>query len=436
VYWNGQVWPRILEAAILLLLMDFRRPAIAVSLLLVMAGLGMLWLRARQSAGMDFYQVWVGARMARETESFYSPATGARMGDYYFREAVAQGRSQRQIAVAQYRRNLELVGTPLLFSAYSILPRDYERALLIFQLAALACLAGWIAILARIFAYDTLQALVIAGFLFVIAEPTGSDIAVGNLNQLMALLVAAAAFATVRHRFAAAGAILAVATLLKPYVILTIPFVYLFWIVRRRWKDIAAHLAGAAIASVAAIVASIVYFGSWTIWTEWLIAFRTMNPAIISIDIGNMALAALSRPASIVLFAAGIAATIFAAFRRPSDDVLPILLGCAVFQLVSPLVWLHYLVLVMPLVFWLLRPASPRHAQIAGAVSLALIAVKPWDALVPTVEWVAVGVNVGLAITIASVILSREDGEGSPAGRRSFALSDAQDETATPSEAR
>lgn len=381
------------------------RPALAVALLLVIAGLGTVWIQARSSAGIDFYQMWIGARMAREAENFYSPETRAVMGELYLRQAVADGASPRQVAVAQHRRNLEVLSTPLLYTLYVFLQTDYERALLLFQLIVFAALAGWVVIFGRLFGFDNLLILLVLAVLLLAFEPVRSDAAVANMNHIMLLLLALAGLQTARKRFALAGAILAIATLTKPYVILTFAVTYLFWIAARRWRDLAQHAAGAAAATVVALIASSAWFGSATIWLEWLRAFRAIPSSMIPIDLGNFALAALTRPMSIVVFAAAVVALAVAAFRaKPgaSFDVAAIALGCVLFQFVSPLVWAHHLLLSVPLMLWLLRPAASRPRQIAGAVGLALIAVEPWGTFVPTVTWVALGVNAGLAVAFVA----------------------------------
>jgi hypothetical protein len=178
-------------------------------------------------------------------------------------------------------------------------------------------------------------------------------------------------------------------------------------------------------AAIASVTAGSIYFRSATIWGEWLAALRALPDDIVPVDIGNFSLALIvrqltGRHASAVLLLIVVAVTLFVAFRRRparAGDTALIALGCVGLHLVSRLVWLHYYVLAIPLIMWLLRPAHGSPAvrrQIAGGVALLLIAVRPWDDFVPTAMQVAMLVNAGLLLafgaTLRDVSLLGQDG--------------------------
>ncbi|HUP50789.1 MAG TPA: glycosyltransferase 87 family protein [Thermoanaerobaculia bacterium] len=392
-----------------------RFAAIALALLLCVAGSAAFWSAARSTAAMDFYQIWIGARMARETRHFYDPATATRMGETYLRQAIEEGASPLHIAVARYRRNLEMFSTPFLYTIYSPLRGPYERDLLRFQIVVFVSFLVWVAIFTRLFGWELPASLLLLAFLLLAFEPLRSDVRVGNVNHVVLALLALGAGATVKRQFVAAGALLAIATMVKPHVVLIIPVTYLFWSAQRRWRDLVRHAAGAAIATAAAVIAGSIYFRSATIWLEWLNALRAMPREIVPLEVGNFALAVVVRErtgldAALLLLLAGAAALAAVAFRwKPGSraDAALIPLGCVLFLLSSPLVWLHYLLLTVPLVIWLLRPAEgsgvlPR--QLAGVVALALLAVTPWDALMPSVLEVATFANAGLLIAFVATL--------------------------------
>ena len=390
-----------------------RTTAIALAILLCMTGAVSFWSAARASAGMDFYQMWIGGRMARETTRFYAPDTRARMGEQYRREAIESGTSQRHIAVATYRRNLEVLSTPLLYTLYAPLRGSYERDLLLFQIVVFLSFLGWVTLFARALGWNAPMTLLLLAFMLLAFEPVRSDARVSNMNHVIILLLAVAAWLTLVGRFAAAGAVLAIATLTKPYVILAIAVTWLFMSVRRRWRDLTRHAAGVIGAGVVAAVVSSLYFGSATVWPEWLAAFRSMPSDMIPLEVGNIALAVVLRQLTglslgwLLLIAVGVVTAFFAARWKPGReaDVAAIALGCVAFQFGSPLVWVHHLLLTVPLVMFLLRPAgaveTSRNAtrrQLAGAGALALIAVEPWAGAVPTMIQVGAFINVGLLV--------------------------------------
>lgn len=391
-----------------------RAAAIGVLVVLAVAGLERVWSVARASAGIDFYQMWLGPRFAGERD-FYSVETRTRIGGEYARRARIDEQSPRRVAVADYRRNLETLSTPLLYTLYAPLRGGYERDLLIFHALVLAALVGWVALLARTFGLNAVVALALFSLLTLAFEPVRSDARVANMNHLMLLLLAIAAALTAKRMLFLAGAVLALAALTKPYVVAVLPLTWAFCILRGRWRDLGAHTAGAAVAGAAGIAVSSAFFGSPTIWLDWLRAFRAMPREMTPIDAGNFSLSRIvfeftGSDISIALIVLFIAVAIVAAARGraspPDIDLLAIGLGCAALQLASPLLWVHHLLLAVPLIAFLLRPvfdgedARPRHA--AAVVALGLLTIEPWATLVSTVTQVALLANAGLLIAFAA----------------------------------
>jgi len=400
--------------------MPAKAAVVVLLLILAMTGLVALWSLGRSSAGIDFYQMWVGPRIAREVQDFYAPATRARMGEEYVRRAKAEEPSSvRRLAVAGYRRNLELLSTPFLYLLYAPLRGTYEDDLVIFQALAILAFAAWAALLTRTFGYGVVAALLFFDVLLLAFEPVRSDARVVNMNHVLLLMIALAAALTAHRRYALAGAVLALATLTKPYVILTLPLTYAFMLVRARWRPLFAHAGGAAAAACAGIAVSSMYFGSAGIWIEWLRAFAAMPSSMIPLEIGNFAMSGLLRRLwnvdlswALMLLACGAAVLI--ARRARSDrhaDLLALGLGCTIFQFGSPLVWVHHLLLSVPLVAYLLRPlgddespAKASYRQCAAAVALAILAVEPWARFVPTMAAVAAITNVGLVLAYGTAL--------------------------------
>ncbi len=363
--------------------------------------------------------MWVGPRVARETRNFYAPATRARMGEEYVRRAVTEERSPRRLVVARYRKNLELLSTPFLYTIFSPFRGTYERDLFFFQIIVLASFIAWVTLFARTCGYGIVATLLLLDVLLLAFEPVRSDARVVNMNHIILLLIAVAAALTAHRRLALAGAVLTLATLTKPYVILVIPLTYAFWLVRARWRDVIAHASGAVAAAIAGLAVSSMYFRSPRIWIDWLRAFAEMPASMVPLEIGNFSLSALLRSvisidiSPVVVLIAG-AAAVLAARRARSErhvDLLALGLGCLIFQFGSPLVWVHHLLLSVPVIAYLLRPGGegegPVHAtgrQIAAAIALAMVAVEPWAQWVPTVGQVAAIVNGGLVIAYGTAL--------------------------------
>jgi len=373
-----------------------------------------LWNVARSTAGMDFYQMWVGARAAREFDRFYEIDTRREMGRVFVERAHTEERSIRRIVVAQYRSELETLSTPLLYTIYSPLRGSYERDLLLFQIAVLGAFAGWVALLSYTYKYSLPGALLFYLALAILFAPVTSDLRVGNMNHIILLLLATAIWLLARGRLGSSAAVFMMATLIKPYTILVIPMLIAFSLARREWRRALRIVAGAAAAGVAGLVAAIMYFGETAVWLDWLREFQAMPAEMVPVTLGNFAFSRIVRDLSggfdVSLIAMAVLGAIAVVMARrsapgPHGDFLAAGLGCVVFQFGSPIVWLHHLLLSLPLLAYLLRPASAaelprnvRRRQIAAAAAFLILAVEPWEAMLPTAMQVAATVNVGLLI--------------------------------------
>jgi len=407
---------------------------IAILALCGVVGTVHLWTLARSTAGMDFYQMWVGARAAREFENFYSPVTKSEMGAEYLRRAQVEERSIRRLVVAHHRRELETVGTPLLYTTFAPLRGTYERGLFIFQILILASFVVWMTLLLRTYGYSLPAALAFFAAVVLIFGAVKSDVRVGNINQGILLLIAFSVHLLSRRHYAYAGVILSLATLIKPYTMLVVPLLVAICLLQRRWSDARRLTLGSLTAALVGIAFSSIYFEDAAIWLQWFREFQAMPEGIVRIEMGNFAFVRIVRelsggfdvslPAMLVLSGAAIA--IAKRCTSPDrSDFLAVGLGCVIFQFASPIVWLHHLLLSLPLVAYLMRPATAgeclrnvRRRQITAGTAFLILSVEPWDAMLPTALQVAATVNVGIAMLYGAALfdLSRktigENGRG------------------------
>ena len=127
---------------------------------------------------------------------------------------------------------------------------------------------------------------------------------------------------------------------------------------------------------------------------------------------GNLSLARLifdatGRDASKLLMLSLFAMPIFIVARLPRDanaDLPALYLATLVLLFASPLTWLHYLLLAVPLAIWLLRPGSARR-QIAATVALWLMAIEPWGSWMPSAAATAAVTNGGLVLLFVTALV-------------------------------
>jgi hypothetical protein len=135
-----------------------------------------------------------------------------------------------------------------------------------------------------------------------------------------------------------------------------------------------------------------------------------MPQSMVPLALGNFALAQIIRDTTglrvatvlaVAAFAIALGVVLRARASAQQHDLLLIGLGAVIGLLGSPLVWMHYLVMALPLLACLARG----RRRLAVAVALTLLAVTPWDQVIPTTLLVAALVNAGLRIAFVAGFL-------------------------------
>ena len=346
---------------------------IVAGALLVVAGLRSAWNTASTSHGLDFYQFWIGGQEAPHVRgALWSPETAKSLGSTYYYRAVS-GKSERMYVVAQGRRELELFSTPFLYTCFGLLPADYDRAYLIWSILGLVSLVAAIAMIARALRWPLAAFLFFLAFVLLLFQPLTSELRVENVNEVQ-LLIIAAYFVTPP---AVRGAILGIAIALKPNVAIALPLVAAFEIAHDRRK-LLPEMLGVAAGGAAAVAVSSAYFRSPTVWLDWLRAARTLSQTIYARETGNVAPALfLGRYAWVLAIVLTIAAAFVVVRHREASAELAVSLGLVVYLLSAPLVWIHYLLLAIPLIMILLSARSMAVKAISGLGAAFIAAMLP-----------------------------------------------------------
>jgi hypothetical protein len=333
---------------------------------------------------------------------------------------------------------IETVATPLLFAAFRPFTLgDYEGSYRVFAAVSLALLFGSIWALARLAGGSRTTALLAAGALPLVLAPVQSDLGVGNVNALQ--LGLATAFVGLHARsdraaWAASGAVLAFAILLKPNVAPVAIGMAAWWLRNRMARRAAWTALGAAGGVVLSLALTALVFGTLSCWTDWLRISSQVLASPRGVADGNFALSRLlidgagvdlSSALPLALIAAWLLASLW---PRPQDragsatapdaarPLLPAAMGLVVGLLSLRLAWVHYFLLVVPLALRLAAPASPSRPirPILVAVALAML-VGPVDELIGRLgrlaPAVAFDLSAGLLFALGLVATRREPSE-------------------------
>jgi hypothetical protein len=224
--------------------------------------------------------------------------------------------------------------------------------------------------------------------LLVMAKFYGHELVLGQMNAPLAVIATAAAIAAMGEREAAAGALTALAIVVKPYAILFLP-----WLAARR-RAISITLAAVGCAFVF-LLPSVIYgvHGSIQLHRDWWSTVTSSTaPNLTNAD--NVSIAAMwakwvgAGQVAALLALATSAVTLIAAalvFARRKGVKHPEALECALLltliPLLSPQGWDYVFLLSTPAVMLVLNydDQLPRVARIATRVALATIALSVYD---------------------------------------------------------
>lgn len=245
------------------------------------------------------------------------------------------------------------------------------------------------------------------------------DLVLGQINILVALVATAAVLSLGAKREGLAGALVALAIVLKPYALILAPWVA----ARRQWRSIAAMAGGIGLA---ALLPAFLYGvqGTIALHQDWWRTVTTTTEATL-LDTRNVSIAALWArrlgigPEAATLSAATSVALLIAAggvfltrkgVRRPDGLEAGLLL--AMTPLLSPQGWDYVLVLATAMLVYVANdidrlPRLQRLLTYAGvaAVGLTLYDLVGRRALYALLDWSVI--TLGMIVLIAAAVTVR-----------------------------
>ena len=384
-------------------------------LLLIAVQTGAFWNTRTRGIGIDFYQFWLPARYfaaVDSNQSIYTQEFRTQAGQWGV-ERAAQSDSEMFSKVAEFRKVLQTMGSPFLYAITgAIFPFSYETALLCFRILSVFCLlfAFW-----RMAVFWSLSTELILLILFCILywfEPAYSDFRVGNLALIqLAFLIG---FTEVYSRAATQRAQITTGVLLAALVLfkqnlLFIPLILIFWeVFNKNYKKLTHLGLGFASGVLGCALFSLFILHSFSSWLDWINIFGKEDVFSFSSDVtsGNFSLytvfaatvgGAWFIPCAIALAAGSLFLCVKLAKARPDQGpTIAICLSPLLFIAFSPLAWIHYYVLLLPLLVYLFTQAHRSWIKVVALVPLVLISRNPlgifFDTLPITTEaWLYAG---------------------------------------------
>lgn len=348
---------------------------------------------AARGVGIDYYQFWVvgQAQERLHLDNIYSMQDRQRLAD--LGRELLRSSPQPSIRLAgsvEFRqRTIETFSTPFLYAVIDTFVSDqYDRDYDQFMNICLAALVLSIIAMGWLLRFSLAESLLFAAVVFLWCEPLASDLRVGNVNQLQ--LAGIALYLLSRCRPGSllmdifGGLVLGLLVAFKPTLGIIPMLLALAWIIDRRWLTLQRQGIAAVTALGVAFVVGCRFLNSWSAWSNWANALSDLEKVSdISVGIGNFSLAQLILEATrgaagggvtlapILLIQVLVLASVALLLTRPGTrsavddrqvwferDFLVTALGGALSVIALRLVWLHYYILILPLLLYVLRPGA------------------------------------------------------------------------------
>ncbi|HEU4886317.1 MAG TPA: glycosyltransferase 87 family protein [Thermoanaerobaculia bacterium] len=353
----------------------------ALGALAVMYAAVVTWRQNERAAGFDFYIYYVNAQLAgrQDVGNIYDRDVQSRIGEEYHERALRSGSELRQFD-ARRRRFLDSVSSPFLYTCLSWVSRDYDRALQQYHVVVLAAFLLGYLLLARAVRLSWPAALFLLAALLLWYRGFEADLRVGNVNSLQLLMLAASLLSP----SVVAGAIAGMLIAFKPNLILIPLLLAVARAASRDWRRLRLEVLGGAIGVAIAVIAAAVRYGSFNIWLQWIARageFYHRLPTRTERNVTPLLALFQERGAwlSYVIALLLTVIAIVAIWRGKSrDDVMIAGVAIMIYLLSATVVWLHYMVLIIPIALALMRW---RVTAIVSVLALAAIAEEPFEML-------------------------------------------------------
>lgn len=361
-------------------------PATALSALLALLSLVVTWNSCRETSGGGdlFLQPYAVPRAvaALGLTNVYDPWQRLRIGAHALKEASRPDASPRERAVAKVHLRpphptVDANASPFFFAVFAPFSRlDFETffeayvalSLSVFVAALLGL--GWLLRL-------PLSAALAAIALFPFLSAFQAEMRVLNVNLLeIGLLTLSLCLLALRYKAAqfGGGLALGLGVMFKPNIAFAVLLLVFTWICNRRWRKLSAAGPGIALGMLAAFAGSSLYFASIRCWIDFVGSLDELMRNPYSTAIGNYSLTRLVMEQTGVNLSRGLLALLMGSAmiaiwmaRRPrqpaisdgvrqrDEDYLAVSIGVAVGLAASSLAWLHYYLLLIPLMLFPLR---------------------------------------------------------------------------------
>ncbi len=407
-------------------------------LLLIHSGL-FAWQYATQTPMIDFFVFWCvpHALSTKPATDIYTEQGRTDMGAQMAAEAQAPSASetQRQATYANmqdplHKGKVDSHGSPFLYTIIGLMSSgDYDTDQKRFAIVSGLCLAASVAMLCFLLRFSAVSTILLLAFLAADFAPVVTDMGVGNINEIQLFTIALFIFLASRSRHLWAGIAIGVATMIKPTTAIVLVLAAIIALADRDYRRLIRLLIGGCIAAAGSFAVSAMYFANPKMWIGFAQSLSgTLGDGSWPLENGNYGLAKLlfggTGPGPAIILIVLLSAfcwLVFSTRQKTSarEAAAPNAfaaagVGCAMMLLSSPLAWVHYYVLLIPLSLYVIQPApegeapSPLNGVVAKLLAFAPLLMLSGVAqhnLGGTPQLLAADFNCAAVLTLALAML-------------------------------
>ena len=404
------------------------RPSAMLASLLLAHSAWFVWQIGTRSPMIDFFTFWSvpHTNLTNSLPNIYSPENQHTMGSRLLAEAQMPGASETQRRATEatmqlYGGRVDATGSPLLYTLVGLLSsNDYETDRKRFVLVSVICLGAAVMVLCHLLRFEVVSIILVLAFMADFS-PVISDLRVGNLNEIQLFAITLFILFTCRSQPVLAGVAIGTATMLKPTTLIIFALSSILCIADRDFGRLLRMLVGWIVAAALSVAVSGMYLGSPTMWIDFLKSLpTTLGGGAYPSENGNFSLSTLlfggTGPAAMALLITLLLAfswMVFAtrrsalAWESTIQDAFSVAgFGSAIMLLSSPLAWLHYYVLLIPLSLYVMpRISATKEPPRSDGVMTGLVPFVPLLMFSALTESMMRGNAVGVAVVVNSATI-------------------------------
>lgn len=337
---------------------------------------------------IDYFTAWSVPKALSVTKAadIYTPEDQKVLGDVIRQLAESPLSSPHQVSATKtimelYEGRIDATGTPFVYAVIGLFSTgDYAEDRRNYIVCCLICFILSLLILCRLLRFSFVSTSLIITFFVSAYSPVIADIKVGNVNQIQLLMLTLFIWLAAKSKHIPAAALLGIGAMFKPTTAAVCLLSLLSPMIRREYKILIRRIFGIGIGAMIAFLISIIWFSSIRVWLHFFQSLpKTLNFSY-PLAHGNFSFTKLIFDAfgkNMSLFVSGIliAAFSYAIWKTKNGDTDRNLtegfviagVGIAIPLLSAGLIWVHYYILLIPLLLFTMRPVSehPRQMPVA-----------------------------------------------------------------------